>query len=291
MQNLVKAFKEYNSKHKKLVPFLIYFEIIAIVAASIFGYVRRNLKVVAILVLSVAAIVFSIVHLSATKKEADKASVNESVEIANEADTEKAEIVFSTDIAEEEIVESTKAAGKEIVVNADAEGTEIIDSIDVSGKDAIESTEGETSDVIDSIDVTGKDTAERTQTEEEELVENSDIEAKYTESSTDVEKSEIIESSDATKTENTTDIVSDTEEQIVTEQRKEVATGSDNLDETSSNPEDNIAGFIGKYPETVAWIRFEDDRINYPVMQAGDNSKYSIKDFEGNDSEINCRFQ
>ena len=51
-----------------------------------------------------------------------------------------------------------------------------------------------------------------------------------------------------------------------------------------------ISEFIKAHTEAVGWIRFEDDLISYPIMQADDNSKYAIKDADGNDSETGAIF-
>ena len=51
-----------------------------------------------------------------------------------------------------------------------------------------------------------------------------------------------------------------------------------------------ISEFIKAHTEAVGWIRFEDDLISYPIMQAEDNSKYTIKDADGNDSETGAIF-
>ena len=55
-------------------------------------------------------------------------------------------------------------------------------------------------------------------------------------------------------------------------------------------PKEGISKFIAVYPETIAWIWFEDDRLNYPIMQSEDNTKYMIKDFQGNDSDTGSLF-
>ena len=35
-------------------------------------------------------------------------------------------------------------------------------------------------------------------------------------------------------------------------------------------------------PEIIAWIRIDNTEINYPIVQAQDNSKYLVRDFRGN---------
>lgn len=43
--------------------------------------------------------------------------------------------------------------------------------------------------------------------------------------------------------------------------------------------------------ETVAWIRFEEpDKINYPIVQAGDNDKYLHTTFEGKNNAVGAIF-
>ncbi|MBQ6588831.1 MAG: sortase [Butyrivibrio sp.] len=72
--------------------------------------------------------------------------------------------------------------------------------------------------------------------------------------------------------------------EVSTEATTEVSTGAAVL------PNEDLAKFMAEYPDTVAWLSFEDDRLSYPIMQAGDNSKYAIKDYEGNDSETGSLF-
>ena len=47
---------------------------------------------------------------------------------------------------------------------------------------------------------------------------------------------------------------------------------------------------IAQFPETVAWIYFEDGHISYPIMQADDNEKYVHVDENGEDSRTGAIF-
>ncbi|SFP73983.1 sortase B [Butyrivibrio proteoclasticus] len=61
----------------------------------------------------------------------------------------------------------------------------------------------------------------------------------------------------------------------------------------SSEPayvDSGISQFMETHPEAVGWIRFEDDLISSPLMQADDNSKYALKDADGNDSAAGAIF-
>lgn len=77
----------------------------------------------------------------------------------------------------------------------------------------------------------------------------------------------------------------------VSETSLENADAAASLESTASLYVDSgISEFIKAHTEAVGWIRFEDDLISYPIMQADDNSKYAIKDADGNDSETGAIF-
>ncbi|WP_292146052.1 class B sortase, partial [Butyrivibrio sp.] len=77
----------------------------------------------------------------------------------------------------------------------------------------------------------------------------------------------------------------------VSETSLENADAAASLESTASLYVDSgISEFIKAHTEAVGWIKFEDDLISYPIMQAEDNSKYAIKDADGNDSETGAIF-
>ncbi|WP_029230947.1 class B sortase [Butyrivibrio sp. VCB2006] len=173
MQNLLSSFKKFNSNHRKLVPFIIYFEIAAIVLASILKSARKNFKVVALTAVIIVAIAFAAVHLKATGKQSDAPDK---------------EIVETVSVEE---MSAVSASSEEPLVNA---------AVSASS--------------------------------EEPLV-----------------NAVVSESSD-----------------------------------------EGLMQFIKNHPDAVGWIWFEDDLLSYPIMQAGDNDKYAIKDYDGNDSDTGALF-
>jgi SrtB family sortase len=204
MQNLISSFKKFNNKHKKLVPFIIYFEIFAILIASIIKGMRKNFKMVAVVALVIVALVFALGHL----------------------------------LYDDRTVNASEKEDK---------GTEIVETISV--EEMVASKE-ETNRLVEAaIDATIEATVEASVEASSESSDEASIEV----SNTDDEASSI----------DASDVVA---------------------------PQDSLAGFMAEYPETVAWLEFEDDRLSYPIMQAGDNTKYAIKDYEGNDSETGSLF-
>ncbi len=210
MQNLISSFKKFNNKHKKLVPFIIYFEIFVILIASILKGIRKNYKMIAVVALVIVAIVFAIGQLLY-----DDRKVN-----ASEKEDKGTEIVET--ISVEEMVASKEETNRlvEAAVNATVEA-----SVEASSEATEEVVAAESSDEA-SIEVSNTD-------EEASSIDASDIVAA---------------------------------------------------------PQDSLAKFMAEYSETVAWLEFEDERLSYPIMQAGDNSKYAIKDYEGNDSDTGSLF-
>ncbi len=210
MQNLLSSFKEFNNKHKKLVPFIIYFEIIAVILASAFKYIRKNIKLVALMILIVAIIILAIRYLTGSGNR------------------------------------NAGSAGMEIVETVSVD--EVIAARSASGSGDEASVIGTSEDAASSEDTDAAEEADDASSEDSsDLVKNSN---------------EVTEYTDGNKT------------------ARPVAT----------LPKEGISKFIAVYPETIAWIWFEDDRLNYPIMQSEDNTKYMIKDFQGNDSDTGSLF-
>lgn len=255
MQNLISSFKKFNNKHKKLVPFIIYFEIFAILIACIFKGIRKNIKIVVLIALIIAAIVFALGHLR-TSKRPDNSPGKEivetiSVEEMMAVQERSAESAISTDSVSAEI-------SKEAVDSSFAEGS----------KEAVDSSSTEVSE----------EAVDRSSTEvSEESADNasSEVSIDVTDAASDEqsEGQEIVVSSEQ----------SEDQENVASSENSSVA-------KAAILPKEGIAKFIAEYPDTVAWLLFEDDRLSYPIMQADDNSKYAIKDYEGNDSDTGALF-
>lgn len=200
MQSLLSKIKDFNNKHRKIAPFLIWIEIILIFLASIIKNICRHYKILLTVAVVMIVIGISARHLASVES---KAPEEEPVVAASE------EVSVVEEVLQEAVVEaSNEASGAESLTdasvaeisfeNADAAAYEI----SVENVDAASSMESAAPVYVDS----------------------------------------------------------------------------------------GISEFIKAHTEAVGWIRFEDDLISYPIMQADDNSKYAIKDADGNDSETGAIF-
>lgn len=267
MQNLLSSFKEFNNKHKKLVPFIIYFEIIAVILASAFKYIRKNIKLVALMILIVAIIILAIRYLTGNGNR--------------NAGSAGTEIVETVSVDEVIAARSSSGSGDEASVigtseeSVSSEDTDAAEEADDTASESVEAADGELS-----VDITA--------TETNEEVNASDDISNAASSGTDTTNEAVGESTvdaavDASN-EDTSDLVQNDNEAT------DSAEGGKTARPVATLPKEGISKFIAVYPETIAWIWFEDDRLNYPIMQSEDNTKYMIKDFQGNDSDTGSLF-
>ena len=187
MQSFLSKIKDFNNKHRKIAPFLIWIEIILIFLASIIKNICRHYKILLTVAVVLIVIGISARHLASVES---KAPEEEPVMAASE----------EVSVEEEALQEATVEASKE--------------------------ASGEAS-----------------------LTDASVAETSF-------------ENADAASLESTASLYVDS----------------------------GISEFIKAHTEAVGWIKFEDDLISYPIMQAEDNSKYTIKDADGNDSETGAIF-
>jgi len=212
MQSFLSKIKDFNNKHRKIAPFLIWIEMILIFLASIIKNICRHYKILLTVAVVLIVIGISARHLASVES---KAPEEEPVVAASE----------EVSVVEEALQEATVEASNE--------------------------ASGEAS-------LTDASVAETS-------FENADAEASET------------------SVENVDSAVSETS--------LENADAAASLESTSSLYVDSgISEFIKAHTEAVGWIKFEDDLISYPIMQADDNSKYAIKDADGNDSETGAIF-
>ena len=200
MQSFLSKIKDFNNKHRKIAPFLIWIEIILIFLASIIKNICRHYKI-----LLTVAVVLIVIGISARHL----ASVE------------------------------SKAPEEEPVVAASEEVSVVEEALQKATVEASNEASGEAS-------LTDASVAETS-------FENADVAANETS----------LENADAG---------------VLSESAGSVYVDS------------GISEFIKAHTEAVGWIRFEDDLISYPIMQADDNSKYAIKDADGNDSETGAIF-
>ena len=214
MQSFLSKIKDFNNKHRKIAPFLIWIEIILIFLASIIKNICRHYKILLTVAVVLIVIGISARHLASVES---KAPEEEPVVAASE------EVSVVEEVLLEAVVEaSNEASGEESLINVDSA------SVKVS--------------------LVNADTA-----------------------------------ADETSVENVDSAVSETS--------LENADAATSLESTASLYVDSgISEFIKAHTEAVGWIKFEDDLISYPIMQAEDNSKYTIKDADGNDSETGAIF-
>ncbi|MCR4903018.1 MAG: class B sortase [Butyrivibrio sp.] len=206
MQKLLLKFKAFNNEHRKLALIFIFFELLLIIAVSIFKNIIKNFRLVLAVILVICIIFFSTKYLSGSKDEV---------------------VVENTYISTEQVEEQEEAA-------SDIAGTleSIIDTIDeaVDEDSVAEVTDKESEDsAVEVIDKESEDSAVEVINKEEEKDSEDDLESSAKE-------------------------------------------------------------FIADNPEAVGWLWFEDGLISYPIMQSGDNSKYALKDYEGNDSNTGSIF-
>lgn len=200
MQSFLSKIKDFNNKHRKIAPFLIWIEIILIFLASIIKNICRHYKILLTVAVVLIVIGISARHLASVES---KAPVEEPVVAASE----------EVSIVEEALQEATVEASNE-----------------ASGEASLtDASVAETS--FENADAAASETS----------VENVDA---------------------ASSMESSAPVYVDS----------------------------GISEFIKAHTEAVGWIRFEDDLISYPIMQAEDNSKYTIKDADGNDSETGAIF-
>jgi len=190
MQSFLSKIKDFNNKHRKIAPFLIWIEMILIFLASIIKNICRHYKILLTVAVVLIVIGISARHLASVES---KAPEEEPVVAASE------EVSVVEEALQEATVEaSNEVSGEESLINVDS----AVSETSLENADAAASLESTASLYVDS----------------------------------------------------------------------------------------GISEFIKAHTEAVGWIKFEDDLISYPIMQAEDNSKYTIKDADGNDSETGAIF-
>ncbi|SEG09190.1 sortase, SrtB family [Butyrivibrio sp. Su6] len=202
MQSFLSKIKDFNNKHRKIAPFIIWIEIILIFLASIMKNICRHYKILLAVVVVLIVIGISARHLasveSKTPEEGSVVAASEEMSVVEEA------------LQEATVEASNEASGEESLINVDS-------AVSETSMENVDSAVSETS------------------------LENADAAA--------------------------------------------------SLESTASLYVDSgISEFIKAHTEAVGWIKFEDDLISYPIMQAEDNSKYAIEDADGNDSETGAIF-
>lgn len=253
MQNFVMKLKAFNNNHRKLVPVLIYFEIIAIVFVSIGVYIKRHLKIVVPAVVAVIAIIIAVTQLGTTNS---KTSVTDTVSEASVEET-------TVEAAE---IESLEASVAEMTDGETTSEASVAD-ISIAEESAFDESYAETA-----TDSTGGDSS----FDENKAVETVVPEATAVETLVPEATAEETVVPKAAVEETTKPEIVDT---IIPGEGTDKAVSQEAFDE-----------FVKKYNETVGWLWFEDGRLNYPIMRADDNNKYALKDYAGNDSDTGAIF-
>lgn len=117
-------------------------------------------------------------------------------------------------------------------------------------------------------------------TETEKIAKNAEVEVNEAESET-LEEKTVADSEDSEST-------VDSEKLLDAELSEEEETAITHAEWDTSGVE--LKALIEQYPETVAWIYFEDGSINYPIMQTEDNEKYMNHDIDGNEANAGAIF-
>ena len=58
--------------------------------------------------------------------------------------------------------------------------------------------------------------------------------------------------------------------------------------EPAYEPPEALAKLMGEYPDCIGWIKIDDTKVDYPIMQNEDNEYYLHRDMDGNDSNSGC---
>ena len=140
MQNLLSKFKIFNNNHKKLVPFLIYFEILVIILASIFKGIKRHFVVVLAAILLILGIFAAVKLIPVRGGNAAGVTLasGDTVSLSEIADTSASEVTDKKDASTEKNSAQDKSSSKDSSSNndekKDSETKEIVDTI-IIGED------------------------------------------------------------------------------------------------------------------------------------------------------------
>ncbi len=376
MQKIVERFKNFNSRHRKFLPFIIYPEMVVIVFVSILGYLRRRLKIVIPVILVILLAIFFISRaVSSDRHVGDENTEITGVDVAegneNQANgLDGASEAEGGDTNDSDTSSGTSTEKSEEVEQKDTEqpGNAEQEIAEKSGE--IEQGTGEQSgssdlkaEEPDSSSDSSKDTADlqeeaaQTNVEGDEAADGAaaDNEAKGNVEAGNVAadsaaadneaKGNVAEGNEAADSAAAGNEASDNVEAgneaadsaVADNEATDSATaGNEAVDSAAADNEASDSGISGDsassndtkasespdqetnssetpsarapiinpiivsdsdinkvfedYPESVAWIRFEDGLISYPVMQSEDNTKYTIKDYTGSDSDTGAIF-
>ncbi len=281
MNKVLKRFKAFNDKHRKLAPVAIYPELAVIVIASFFGYLRKHLKVVLPVLLAVIVAIVAIRSCGSMQRQGNVEE--EAMAVLEEAESKK----------EEAISEGAEEADGNVAAKEPAE------TVEEAGK---ESEEAPADDTQNEAEVVASDSTVQEEGSSAEQETSAEVEQADDSSPLGSDAVADVQSADAVNSEGIGN-TADAGDMADVGNAAEVAddTGSEdagNTGETQDAPvrvmesvsNEEIGRIMDEYPEAVAWIKFEDNLISYPVMQSGDNSKYKILDYEGNEANTGSIF-
>ncbi len=298
MQKILEKFKAFNKKHRKLLPFIVYPEIAVIVILSLFGYLKRHLKVVIPVLLVICLVA---VAAKCAADSGSRQSGKSGIETDSHSGPEAGE--SSPEIFEEVNESEPKAESEE--ENTDTGNSETADVADEEVKSEEEkSTDAGNLETADVVDEEVKSEEENTDTGNLETADVDDGEVKSEEDkSTDtgnVETADAVYEEVKSEEENTdagnleAENAASIEQEAASESdaSKEPDTSADlsEINEKAALLQEKLVELKEEYPETAAWIWFEDDLISQPVMQAGDNQKYADLDNTGTEADTGSIF-
>lgn len=296
MNKILESFKEFNRKHKKLARFLVYPEIVIITLGSVIRYLIRHFLVAAAILVIVLVAIFAIKKYGGGGRQSSDASmVTENVVVGestangempdkdvNEATLTENSIAMEAKEKEEAIDETTE------VNKATEDKAADIEASDESSnsEDALSSGEEENIATADAEEKSSEDAASEEKSADDATSEEPAIGETVADDATSEETASVeTEADDATPEKTAPEEPASAEEVTVTEASSEQAT-----DVPTIVPGQDINAIFNQYPEAVAWITFEDGLLDCPVMQDGDNNKYRIKDYTGEDSNTGAIF-
>ena len=290
IKNLILKFKEFNNKHKSIAKIAIVFELIIIVIVSFFSYLKKRLPVVLLIIAAIVLAIFLIKNAGGSKQGPSGDGDN-------------------TAVAEASIIETSDlASGHDSSPDSAGSG----EASSQAGESDNSSQAGDDSKSEDTVKETGSDNSDNS-TQTEDTAKNGDSAAANNSQdkadSTDLAKTET-ESTDSAKPESNAADSAKTKAEVADSAKAETESADDKAakPDTSSSggtktsksltntPAKELPGdidcdsFKRDYPETAAWIWFEDGTISYPVMQTSDNTKYKSVDYTGAEARTGSIF-
>ncbi|SFB72486.1 class B sortase [Butyrivibrio sp. YAB3001] len=250
--------KDFNSKHSKIVPYIVYFEVFIIFIISLISFLRKKIKYVIPALALVILLIFGIRFLIGHVHNEDKVS-----DIPQDT---------GNTIVETQLDES--------VVTGASEEKDVADAEDSEKQEEVAESEGTSNETASS----AKESSGNTNTSNNsETVSEKNTKADQTVT----DKTSTIASNNKSESTDSTKAASETEKNSSTTKTSSASTTVSNSStslKSSADAKEQLASVSAVYPEAIGWLWFEDELLSYPIMYSGDNTKYLAKDYTGANS-------